>query len=73
MEIIFIVCLALWFVALILCIRVVRYFYSSQREFDIEVQSSIRQIKYIAKKKNLNADNMIRNALKRLEDDLKSF
>ena len=44
-----------------------------QREFDMEAQRLVRQIKEEAGRKSFNADNMILNALKRLLQDVKSI
>lgn len=65
--------LVIWVVVAIVMIILYRQYLADARNLESESQRLMWQIKREAEKKNVNADSMIVNALKRVLDNIKSL
>lgn len=63
----------IWIVVAIVMIILYKQYLADARNLESESQRLLRQIKREAEKKNVNADSMIVNALKRVLDNIKSL
>lgn len=63
----------IWVVVAIVMIILYRQYLADARNLESESQRLLRQIKREAEKKNVNADSMIVNALKRVLENIKSL
>lgn len=63
----------IWVVVAIVMIILCKQYSADARNLESESQRLLRQIKNEAVKKNINADSMIVNALKRVLENIKSI
>lgn len=63
----------IWVVVAIVMIILCKQYSADARNLESESQRLLRQIKREAEKKNINADSMIVNALKRVLENIKSI